>query len=137
MKINKLSAHSMFVFVGITVGFDQDSYSVNETDGSVTLVVRIIDGSLGRPATVNFFTTDGTATSVAPIDFMSVTGSSLIFGPSTTSLPVVVSIVDDNIVENPEFFFGNLSTTDGAVLLAPDFTTVTILEVIGDDSKQI
>ena len=127
----------MFVFVGITVGFDQDSYSVNETDGSVTLVVRIIDGSLGRPATVNFFTTDGTATSVAPIDFMSVTGSSLIFGPSTTSLPVVVSIVDDNIVENPEFFFGNLSTTDDAVLLAPDFTTVTILEVIGDDSKQI
>ncbi len=99
--------------------------------------MRIIDGSLGRPAAVNFFTTDGTATSVKPIDFMSVTGSSLIFGPSTTSLPVVVSIVDYNIVENPEFFFGNLSTTDDAVLLVPDFTTVTILEVIGDDSKQI
>ena len=122
-------------FSGITVGFAPDSYAVNETDGTVTLTVMILGGTLDRSAIVNFFTTDGTATSVAPMDFIRVTQTSIVFNAGTTSQQVTVSIADDDIVEDSEFFYGNLSTSDGAVILDPSAARVTILETEGDDSK--
>ena len=95
----------------------------------------ILNGTLDRSAIVNFFTTDGTATSVAPVDFIPVTQTSIVFNAGTTSQQVTVSIADDDIVENSEFFYGNLSTSDGAVILDPSAARVTILETEGDDSK--
>ena len=38
------------------IGFDPDSYTVNEEDGSVTLTVRVIKGSLAREVQVGFMT---------------------------------------------------------------------------------
>ena len=84
---------------------------------------------------VFFFTTDGSATSSDPMDFTAVINEPVIFSPSTSSNEVTVTIVDDNIVENSEFFYGNVSTNDGAVNLGPSAAKVTISETEGDDSK--
>ena len=108
---------------------------VNETDGTVTLTIKVIEGTLERDAVVSFSTTDGSATSTVPADFNAVSDQLFTFSPSTSSNDVTVTIIDDDIVENSEFFFGNLSTTDGAVNLDPSAARVTISETEGDDSK--
>ena len=95
----------------------------------------ILSGTLDRSTIVNFFTTDETATYSAPMDFIPVTQTSIVFDAGTTSQQVTVSIADDDVVENSEFFYGNLNTSDGAVILDPSAARVTILETGGDDSK--
>ena len=47
----------------MTIGFDPDDYTVNEADGSVSLMVRLISGVLEREVVVDFQTTPGSATS--------------------------------------------------------------------------
>ena len=101
----------------------------------MTLTLKILEGTLERNAMVFFFTTDGSATSSDPMDFTAVINEPVVFSPSTSTNEVTVTIVDDDIVENSEFFYGNLSTTDGAVNLGPSATRVTISETEGDDSK--
>ncbi len=102
---------------------------MDETTGQVTLSVSVLEGTLERPAEVIFSTTDGTATSIAPIDFEAITGSVLQFDQDTPTVTVTVTIIDDAILENVENFFGNLVTSDSAVDLGPDTATVNILEV--------
>ena len=46
----------------MTIGFRQQNYTVNEEDGSVTLIILLISGTLERDVTVPFFTSSGTAT---------------------------------------------------------------------------
>ena len=48
------------------------------------------------------------------------------FSPSVMSITVPVTIVDDDILENPETFSAVLTTGDPSVLLDPDVATVTI-----------
>ena len=108
---------------------------VNEKDGTVIFTVKVIEGTLERDAVVSFSTTDGSATSTDPADFNAVSDQLFTFSPSTSSNDVTVTIFDDDIVENSEFFFGNLSTTDNAVNLDPSAARVTISETEGDDSK--
>ena len=45
----------------MTIGFDPESYIVGEADGSATLTVRLISGTLERNVTVFFETNPGTA----------------------------------------------------------------------------
>ena len=40
----------------MVIGFVPDSYTVNENEGSVTLTVRVISGTLDRDVEVVFFT---------------------------------------------------------------------------------
>ena len=47
----------------MTIGFDPEDYFVNEADGSVSLMVRLINGVLEREAVVAFETSPGSATS--------------------------------------------------------------------------
>ena len=119
----------MFDYItGITIGFASESYFVNEKDGTVTLTVLILDGLLKKEAVVKFFTTDGSATSMLFTDFEQVSGIPLVFDANASSHLVNVTITDDNIVDSSEFFYGNLSTTDGGVDLAPATATVTIID---------
>ena len=46
----------------MTIGFDHPSYNVNETDMTVEVCARILDGLLERPVVVALFTSEGTAT---------------------------------------------------------------------------
>ena len=126
--------HRILVFVGIL--FLLGSLVINE-DGSLFLfgddpLPGIISGSLERSVEVFFFTSDGTATSIYPLDFNPLTDVVLQFNASTSSIPVIITIVDDGILENSETFFGNLRTSDSGVVVDSQRAIVTILEEAGD-----
>ena len=53
-------------------------------------------------------------------------GQTLTFSSTVTSLTVSVPIINDNITEGDESFFGNLSNPQGPVTLDPEVATVTI-----------
>ena len=125
------------LLAGVVIGFDPASLSVNETDGTVTFTISLLSGTLERSVLVNFFTTDGSATSTAPQDFVAMSNVPLEFSATTSSRQVTVTIINDNILENAEFFYGNLSTSDGVVQLSPATATVTIQEQPGDDGMII
>ena len=108
---------------------------VNENDGTVIFTVKILEGILERCAVVSFSTTDGSATSTDPVYFFAVSDQLVTFSPSTNSNEVTITIIDDDIVENSEFFYGNLTNADSAVILDPSAARVTISETEGDDSK--
>ena len=130
----------LFHFTGITIGFVPDDYSIDENDatGTVTLTIAVLEGTLRRQAEVIFYTSDGTATSVAglPEDFVPLSDVPLQFDENTQSLTVTVTILNDDILEDTEFFLGNLNTSDDAVDLLPSEATVEILQPDGDDGKQ-
>ncbi len=46
---------------GVTIGFEQTSYIVDEGDGVVTVVVMIFNGTLDIDVDVRLFTTDDSA----------------------------------------------------------------------------
>ena len=50
-------------FSGVTIGFNQTAYSVNEGAGSVDTTVSILNGTLDRNVFVTVFTSDATASS--------------------------------------------------------------------------
>ena len=112
----------------MTIGFDPVVYLiVNETAGTVSLTVRVLDGQLVRPVSVDFTTQDGTATSTAPADFISINPTSpIVFSPSDLVQQVLVTIIDDDIAENPELFAAVLSSIDPAIILDPDTASVEI-----------
>ena len=119
------------------IGFVPDTYSVIEPDGIVTLTASVLSGMLARPVQVSFLTTDGTATSSSPEDYVAVSNLVLEFDAATLSRQINISILNDDILENAEVFYGNLSTSDGAVQLNPAAATVNIMEAPGDDGKYI
>ena len=124
------------ILLGVTIGFEQTLYQVNETSGRVTIFVAIIDGSLARPVEVTFFSTNGSATSTAPRDYRGLGNIPLQFTNTTRRLPIRIDIVNDNILENTENFFGNLRTSDVSVDLSPRQTEIQILEEPRDGKIQ-
>ena len=94
--------------------------------------VGIMSGLLERSVEVFFSTSDGTATSIDRLDFNPLTDVVLQFNASTSSIPVIVTIVDDGILENSEIFFGNLRTSDSGVFVDSQRAIVTILDEAGD-----
>ena len=91
-----------------------------------------MSGTLERPVEVFFSTIDETATSLAPLDFNPLTDVPLQFDASTTSHIVMVTIVNDDILENSETFSGHLMTSDSAVYFDSQVANVTILEQPGE-----
>ena len=63
-----------------------------------------------------------------PSDYDSVSNELLTFSPDVTRLPVIITIVDDDIVESVENFFAdlNLTTTGADVELRPEQTEIRI-----------
>ena len=91
-----------------------------------------MSGKLERSVEVFFSTSDGTATSIDLLDFYPLTDVVLQFNASTSSFPVIVTIVDDDILENSETFFGNLMTSDSGVVVDSQRVNITLLEDTGD-----
>jgi parallel beta-helix repeat protein len=112
------------------IQFSSPSYSVNETDGSVTLTVTR-NGDVSGSATVHYATSDGTAT--APSDYAATSGD-LNFGANETSKSIQVPIIEgtdpaNEDVEPPtKTFKVTLSNTSGAMLSGPSTATVTIVD---------
>ena len=46
----------------VTIGFQPENYTVNEVDGSVSVGVFLLSGTLEREVTVQFSTISGSAT---------------------------------------------------------------------------
>lgn len=107
------------------VSFAQSSYTVGESEGSVTITVTL-SPSWSKTVTVQYATVDGTA--VSPGDYGSTSGT-LTFSPGQTSKTFTVSIVNDTLAEATETFQAKLSNPVNAVL----GTTPTTVSIIDDD----
>ena len=110
-----------------TVQFSSSTYSVNENAGTVTLTITKT-GTTALSATVNYSTSDGTATQ--PGDYTATSGS-VTFLPSETSKDITVPITNDSTFESSESFTVTLSAPTNATLGSPSTATVTIND---DDS---
>jgi len=64
----------------------------------------------------------------APGDFVDPLEIVLQFDSVFNSRTATVTIVDDNILESNEIFFGNLASTDSQVIVSPQTAAVTIVE---------
>ena len=61
MTVKKLL---FLVSTAARIGFERTEYVVDEGDGSVTVVVRVLDGTLSGDVEVEFNTIDGSATTL-------------------------------------------------------------------------
>jgi len=116
--------------------FDEDTVSisitdvtVNENDGFATLVVTLT-GDIQGALTVDYATQANTA--LAGTDYTT-TGGTVTFPAGSTSgatQTIIVAIINDNVAENTETFFvnlSNISTTGEATITTPQ-AVVTILD---------
>jgi Calx-beta domain len=102
------------------------SYSVGEADAVVTIAVTRSGGSLGGPVTVDYATSNGTAT--AGSDYADASGT-LTFGPGEASKSFTVPVTSDSTHEGDETFQVALSNAGGdASLGSPAGGTVTIID---------
>src|SRR3984893_9233640 len=107
-----------------TVLLSAANYNVGEGGGSVVVSVTR-SGDTSGAATVDFLTSDGTATQSQ--DYVVASGT-LSFAAGETSKTFNVLIVDDSFIEANETLNVTLSNPVGAVLAAPSTATITIID---------
>jgi len=105
------------------------SQTVSESVGSVAFTVSRNFGSQGT-ATVNYATTNGTAT--AGSDYTAVAGT-LTFLDGETSKTITIPIIDDSVFEPSETFTLSLSNPTGGATLGP--TATAIVTILDNDAK--
>ena len=102
------------------------AYQLGEAGGLVTITATRAGGSLGGPVSVDYATSDGTAT--AGSDYAPVTGT-LTFGTGEASKSFTVNVTSDAAHEGDETFQVKLSNAaGGASLGSPAGATVTIAD---------
>jgi glucose/arabinose dehydrogenase len=107
------------------VHFDTQSYNAGEDDGSVTLVVTR-EGDASRALTVEYQTTDGTATERS--DYLPAIGL-ISFAPGETTKTVRVLLTDGATQESSERFNVSLSSVSAPYVLgSPAVASVTITD---------
>lgn len=111
------------------VQFGAATYSADEGAGTVTITV-VLSAASERTATVNYATSDGTAS--AGSDYTAANGT-LTFDPGATSQTFSVSIVDDVADEKDETVVLALGSPANAVLGTLSQATLVILD---DDPAQ-
>lgn len=142
----------------MNTSIEQDAYTVNETNGSVTVCVRL-EGDLERSVIVNLTTLSDTAqgeySAQGVLDVLCIyteifilvnlfctvllsqctdgldftsVQMSLIFVQGTTIQCMEIPIMDDIVLEDDESFSVSLSTNDGAVNILQDQAVVTITD---------
>jgi hypothetical protein len=116
---------------GSTVQFNPTDYTVNEAAGQVVLTVlanRL--GNTSTPISVNYATRNGSA--VAGQDYATASGT-VTFGSGETQKQIVIQILNDTLLENPENFFVDLSNPQGASLKTDGSSTAAV-NIADDDS---
>ena len=107
--------------------FSAAAYSVNESGPTATILVSRTGGSAGA-VTVNFATSDGTATT-AGSDYTAVTTTVSFAAGDTTNKTVTIPINNDALVEANETINLTLSSpTGGATLGSPATAVLTIVD---------
>ncbi|XP_051514005.1 sodium/calcium exchanger 2-like isoform X2 [Myxocyprinus asiaticus] len=116
------------------IAFEQAQYQCRENCGTVSLWVCLQGGTGIRTFHVDYRTENGSANAGADYDYCEGT---IVFQPGETRKEIKVGIIDDDVFEEDEHFFVRLSSlregeaganTDGARLVEPFVTTVTILD---------
>ena len=143
-----------FLHVEIAIGFYTDSSFLisSEANGTVTLSIRVLNGTIGEGITiqVRFTTADNSAHGreqcipesrfsinvfAAPSDYTP-TLKVLTFSSSSTTQTVHVSIVNDSLLEINEGFTASLLLDDPAdldyVQLGPTSASITIIDDDGN-----
>lgn len=93
------------------------SSSVAEgTSGTTPMTFQVtLSRASGKPVSVGYATSDGTAT--APVDYVATSGT-LTFNPGETSKTIAVAVVGDQTIEPDEQFTVSLSNPVNATVLA-------------------
>ncbi|MFL5840092.1 MAG: Calx-beta domain-containing protein [Thermoleophilaceae bacterium] len=103
-----------------------NAYNAGEADGTVTITVTRSGGSLGGPVTVDYATSDGSATGGS--DYTATSGT-LTFGPGEATKSFTVPVGSDSAHEDAETFQVTLSNPGGGASLgSPAGATVTIAD---------
>jgi Calx-beta domain/Carboxypeptidase regulatory-like domain len=109
---------------GLQIAAEAYSYS----EGISTIPVPIVrTGDLSSTVTVDYATTDGTAS--AGIDYQPASGT-VTFLPGESSKNVDIQIINDNLFESPETFVVTLGRPTGSnvFVVPPQSTTISIFD---------
>ena len=120
----------------VEIGFDPDTYTVDEGAGTIELTVKVLRGALGRTVTLSYETRDGTGTATAGEDYTS-KATTLTLSAGETETTVMVDIIDDSLLEEDEMFTVVLSGAPAGVTLTPDTAEVTITDTNAPDVVEI
>ena len=123
----------------VVVGFDSATYRVNEGSGTVELTVSVLSGVLTETLRLNYAVSD-VSTTVS--DDYTVTVNMLELSLMTSSVTIIVDIIDDTSLESEEEFTFTLLDAPVGISFNPTATTVTIVDndeapgpvVVGFDS---
>ena len=109
----------------IDIGFEMLQYFLPEGASHLTVCLRLQGGRLDRAVNVTLSTRPGTA--LANADYSS---DAIIteFLPADNLTCVDIVVTDDKAVEKNESFALFLSTTEPAINMSPNMTTVTIID---------
>lgn len=120
---------NIFVRSGGHLDFSAATFVVNENDGTVTITVLRGPGNAGT-ATVNFATSNGTATGGAActsgVDYINTSGSLSWTNGDTTSKTFTITICNDGLNEENETVNLTLSNAVGTASLGLATATLTI-----------
>jgi ribosomal protein L35AE/L33A len=106
--------------------FSSATYSAEEDEGSVTLIVTRVDGSNGE-ISVSYESSDGTTTEW--YDYIPVSGNLVWKDGNLDDKRITIGIIDDTEIEGNETFNLKLKKpTGGAVLGNPKKAVVTIID---------
>lgn len=136
---------------GVTIGFQQTSYTVGESTSSLQVCVEMIGGEAAIPVEVNLMTgppgsAEGNVLTLhmytlkynfhftGNVDFTSLSGVSLMFTGANGVDCVDIFILDDETVEVNETFSVLLASSNAAVDIAKNSATVTVID---DDTLTI
>ncbi|MBK7992435.1 MAG: hypothetical protein IPK14_03175 [Blastocatellia bacterium] len=112
-----------------TVQLSDTTYTVNETDGTVTITVIRTNGSDGT-ITIDYSTSNGSA--IAGADYNAVSGT-LTFANGETTKTFNITLLPDSLTESNETFNITLSNPTGGATLG---NTSTAVITITDNSSQ-
>ena len=130
------------------IGFRQSQYTSKESEEVVNVSITVQEGVLDKTVTISLITSDGTAKSKILMKkliinkFLHILGGSdyseerisLTFDSLTTSHTVSIPIVNDDLVEEDEFFtcllsMDELSSTN--IVMLQNETVVSLLDTSG------
>ena len=111
--------------VDVEIGFDSATYRVNEGSGTVELTVSVLSGVLTEAIRLSYAVSD-VSTTVS--DDYTVTVNMLELSLMTSSVTIIVDIIDDTSDEPEEEFTFTLLDAPVGVSFNPTVATVTIVD---------
>eukprot|EP00731_Ephydatia_muelleri_P008676 Em0004g1014a len=113
----------------VVVSFTASIFNASESVGYASVCIRLITGTLGRSISIYLSSTNGTATGR---DFIAVQSYPLVFTSGkrqNDSTCFNVTVIDDMVTENTNFFTVSITSNDTGVQLAtPTHATVSITD---------